>query len=107
MWVRAGRGRVGQGSAGGAGWAGRGLGPGLLLVCLDPAQQAVQGALCEGESRRSRLLGLVRYRPERGGEEHASVTGSVLASLALGFIILHCPSSWTSCPLGQSLRRLE
>uniref|UniRef100_A0A8C0HU53 Type II inositol 1,4,5-trisphosphate 5-phosphatase n=1 Tax=Balaenoptera musculus TaxID=9771 RepID=A0A8C0HU53_BALMU len=32
---------------------------------------AVQGALCEGESRRSRLLGLVRYRPERGGEEHA------------------------------------
>ncbi|XP_036727180.1 type II inositol 1,4,5-trisphosphate 5-phosphatase isoform X2 [Balaenoptera musculus] len=33
--------------------------------------QAVQGALCEGESRRSRLLGLVRYRPERGGEEHA------------------------------------
>ncbi|XP_068395657.1 type II inositol 1,4,5-trisphosphate 5-phosphatase isoform X4 [Eschrichtius robustus] len=64
---------------------------------------AVQGALCEGESRRSRLLGLVRYRPERGGQEHASVTGSVLASLALGFIILHCPSSWTSCPLGQSL----
>ncbi|XP_068395655.1 type II inositol 1,4,5-trisphosphate 5-phosphatase isoform X2 [Eschrichtius robustus] len=32
---------------------------------------AVQGALCEGESRRSRLLGLVRYRPERGGQEHA------------------------------------
>ncbi|XP_022431003.1 type II inositol 1,4,5-trisphosphate 5-phosphatase isoform X5 [Delphinapterus leucas] len=32
---------------------------------------AVQGALCEGESRQSRLLGLVRYRPERGGQEHA------------------------------------
>ncbi|XP_019793646.1 type II inositol 1,4,5-trisphosphate 5-phosphatase isoform X2 [Tursiops truncatus] len=32
---------------------------------------AVQGALCEGESRQSRLLGLVRYRPEHGGQEHA------------------------------------
>ncbi|XP_070224491.1 type II inositol 1,4,5-trisphosphate 5-phosphatase isoform X2 [Bos mutus] len=32
---------------------------------------AVQGALCEGDSRQSRLLGLVRYRPERGGQEHA------------------------------------
>ncbi|TEA36993.1 hypothetical protein DBR06_SOUSAS210136 [Sousa chinensis] len=28
-------------------------------------------ALCEGESRQSRLLGLVRYRPEHGGQEHA------------------------------------
>ncbi|XP_006077614.4 type II inositol 1,4,5-trisphosphate 5-phosphatase isoform X2 [Bubalus bubalis] len=32
---------------------------------------AVQGVLCEGDSRQSRLLGLVRYRPERGGQEHA------------------------------------
>ncbi|XP_065772177.1 type II inositol 1,4,5-trisphosphate 5-phosphatase isoform X3 [Muntiacus reevesi] len=34
-------------------------------------QQAVQGVLCEGDSRQSRLLGLVRYRPGRGGQEHA------------------------------------
>ncbi|XP_036727170.1 type II inositol 1,4,5-trisphosphate 5-phosphatase isoform X1 [Balaenoptera musculus] len=39
--------------------------------CIIISFPAVQGALCEGESRRSRLLGLVRYRPERGGEEHA------------------------------------
>nr|XP_045376271.1 type II inositol 1,4,5-trisphosphate 5-phosphatase isoform X4 [Camelus bactrianus] len=32
---------------------------------------AVQGVLCEGDSRQSRLLGLVRYRPEGGGQEHA------------------------------------
>ncbi|XP_017897397.1 PREDICTED: type II inositol 1,4,5-trisphosphate 5-phosphatase isoform X1 [Capra hircus] len=32
---------------------------------------AVQGVLCEGDSRQSRLLGLVRCRPERGGQEHA------------------------------------
>ncbi|XP_037683597.1 type II inositol 1,4,5-trisphosphate 5-phosphatase isoform X2 [Choloepus didactylus] len=32
---------------------------------------AVQGMLCEGDSRQSRLLGLVRYRPEHGGQEHA------------------------------------
>ncbi|XP_023367934.1 type II inositol 1,4,5-trisphosphate 5-phosphatase isoform X2 [Otolemur garnettii] len=33
---------------------------------------AVQGVLCEGDSRQSRLLGLVRYSPERGGgQEHA------------------------------------
>ncbi|XP_065772170.1 type II inositol 1,4,5-trisphosphate 5-phosphatase isoform X2 [Muntiacus reevesi] len=32
---------------------------------------AVQGVLCEGDSRQSRLLGLVRYRPGRGGQEHA------------------------------------
>ncbi|XP_036087844.1 type II inositol 1,4,5-trisphosphate 5-phosphatase isoform X1 [Rousettus aegyptiacus] len=32
---------------------------------------AVQGVLCEGDSRQSRLLGLVRYRPERGVQEHA------------------------------------
>uniref|UniRef100_A0A2K5C8P7 Type II inositol 1,4,5-trisphosphate 5-phosphatase n=1 Tax=Aotus nancymaae TaxID=37293 RepID=A0A2K5C8P7_AOTNA len=33
--------------------------------------QAVQGMLCEGDSRQSRLLGLVRYRLEHGGQEHA------------------------------------
>ncbi|XP_058298518.1 type II inositol 1,4,5-trisphosphate 5-phosphatase-like [Hylobates moloch] len=33
--------------------------------------QAVQGVLCEGDSRQSRLLGLVRYRLEHGGQEHA------------------------------------
>uniref|UniRef100_A0A7N5JW25 phosphoinositide 5-phosphatase n=1 Tax=Ailuropoda melanoleuca TaxID=9646 RepID=A0A7N5JW25_AILME len=32
---------------------------------------AVQGVLCEGDSRQSRLLGLVRHRPKRGGQEHA------------------------------------
>ncbi|XP_016814992.4 type II inositol 1,4,5-trisphosphate 5-phosphatase isoform X4 [Pan troglodytes] len=32
---------------------------------------AVQGVLCEGDSRQSRLLGLVRYRLEHGGQEHA------------------------------------
>lgn len=32
---------------------------------------AVQGVLSEGDSRQSRLLGLVRYRPEHGGQEHA------------------------------------
>ncbi|XP_027793018.2 type II inositol 1,4,5-trisphosphate 5-phosphatase isoform X2 [Marmota flaviventris] len=32
---------------------------------------AVQGVLCEGDSRQSRLLGLVRYRMEHGGQEHA------------------------------------
>lgn len=32
---------------------------------------AVQGVLCEGDSRQSRLLGLVRYRLQRGGQEHA------------------------------------
>nr|XP_012635367.1 type II inositol 1,4,5-trisphosphate 5-phosphatase isoform X4 [Microcebus murinus] len=32
---------------------------------------AVQGVLCEGDSRQSRLLGLVRHRPEHGGQEHA------------------------------------
>lgn len=32
---------------------------------------AVQGMLCEGDSRQSRLLGLVRYRLEHGGQEHA------------------------------------
>jgi len=31
---------------------------------------AVQGVLCEGESRQSRLLGLVRHRRKRG-QEHA------------------------------------
>ncbi|EPQ09223.1 Type II inositol-1,4,5-trisphosphate 5-phosphatase [Myotis brandtii] len=34
-------------------------------------EQAVQGVLCEGDSRQSRLLGLVRYRLEHGGQEHA------------------------------------
>uniref|UniRef100_A0A2K6C8T5 Inositol polyphosphate-5-phosphatase B n=1 Tax=Macaca nemestrina TaxID=9545 RepID=A0A2K6C8T5_MACNE len=33
--------------------------------------QAVQGVLCEGDSRQSRLLGLVRYRLEHGSQEHA------------------------------------
>nr|KAF6444001.1 inositol polyphosphate-5-phosphatase B [Molossus molossus] len=33
--------------------------------------QAVQGVLCEGDSRQSRLLGLVRCRLEHGGQEHA------------------------------------
>ncbi|KAI5139340.1 Splicing Factor 3A Subunit 3 [Manis pentadactyla] len=33
--------------------------------------QAVQGVLCEGESKQSRLLGLVRYRLEQGGQEYA------------------------------------
>uniref|UniRef100_A0A2K5INX0 Type II inositol 1,4,5-trisphosphate 5-phosphatase n=1 Tax=Colobus angolensis palliatus TaxID=336983 RepID=A0A2K5INX0_COLAP len=33
--------------------------------------QAVQGVLCEGDSRQSRLLGLVRYCLEHGGQEHA------------------------------------
>ncbi|KAM7245806.1 hypothetical protein CapIbe_002104 [Capra ibex] len=37
----------------------------------DYCRQAVQGVLCEGDSRQSRLLGLVRCRPERGGQEHA------------------------------------
>ncbi|XP_064137817.1 type II inositol 1,4,5-trisphosphate 5-phosphatase isoform X2 [Loxodonta africana] len=32
---------------------------------------AVQGVLFEGDSRQSRLLGLVRYRLEHGGQEHA------------------------------------
>ncbi|XP_042530831.1 type II inositol 1,4,5-trisphosphate 5-phosphatase isoform X1 [Dipodomys spectabilis] len=32
---------------------------------------AVQGTLCEGDSRQSRLLGLVRYRLEHGGQEYA------------------------------------
>uniref|UniRef100_A0A8C0RXY5 Type II inositol 1,4,5-trisphosphate 5-phosphatase n=2 Tax=Canis lupus familiaris TaxID=9615 RepID=A0A8C0RXY5_CANLF len=32
---------------------------------------AVQGVLCEGDSRQSRLLGLVRHRPRHGGQEHA------------------------------------
>ncbi|KAM5270802.1 LOW QUALITY PROTEIN: type II inositol 1,4,5-trisphosphate 5-phosphatase [Hipposideros larvatus] len=32
---------------------------------------AVQGVLCEGDSRQSRLLGLIRYRLEHGGQEHA------------------------------------
>ncbi|CAD7684198.1 unnamed protein product [Nyctereutes procyonoides] len=32
---------------------------------------AVQGVLCEGDSRQSRLLGLVRHRPRHGSQEHA------------------------------------
>ncbi|XP_058573985.1 LOW QUALITY PROTEIN: type II inositol 1,4,5-trisphosphate 5-phosphatase [Neofelis nebulosa] len=32
---------------------------------------AVQGVLCEGDSRQSRLLGLVRHRLKHGGQEHA------------------------------------
>ncbi|EHB17140.1 Type II inositol-1,4,5-trisphosphate 5-phosphatase [Heterocephalus glaber] len=48
--------------------------PGLsfqILVFLDSEQQAVQGVLCEGDSRQSRLLGLVRHRLEHRGQEHA------------------------------------
>lgn len=32
---------------------------------------AVQGVLCKGDSRQSRLLGLVRYRLENDAQEHA------------------------------------
>ncbi|ERE85636.1 type II inositol-1,4,5-trisphosphate 5-phosphatase-like protein [Cricetulus griseus] len=39
--------------------------------CSSPEQQAVQGVLCKGDSRQSRLLGLVRYRLENGAQEHA------------------------------------
>nr|XP_058937341.1 type II inositol 1,4,5-trisphosphate 5-phosphatase isoform X15 [Kogia breviceps] len=42
-----------------------------IIISFPAKQQAVQGTLCEGESRQSRLLGLVRYRPEHGGQEHA------------------------------------
>lgn len=34
-------------------------------------EQAVQAVLCEGVSRQSRLLGLVRSRGQHGGQEHA------------------------------------
>ena len=66
-----GEGRASQGKAGGAGRVGQALDAGFLSLCLDPERQAVQGVLCEGDSRQSRLLGLVRCRPERGGQEHA------------------------------------
>jgi len=59
-----------KGREGGLGWVGRGLAWGFVLASLDPTQQAVQGVLCEGESRQSRLLGLVRHRRKRG-QEHA------------------------------------
>uniref|UniRef100_A0A8C9PZM8 phosphoinositide 5-phosphatase n=1 Tax=Spermophilus dauricus TaxID=99837 RepID=A0A8C9PZM8_SPEDA len=39
--------------------------------CIIISFLAVQGVLCEGDSRQSRLLGLVRYRLEHGGQEHA------------------------------------
>ncbi|XP_008059838.1 type II inositol 1,4,5-trisphosphate 5-phosphatase [Carlito syrichta] len=39
--------------------------------CIIISFPAVQGVLCEGDSRQSRLLGLVRYRLEHGGQEHA------------------------------------
>lgn len=42
-----------------------------LSVSLHREQQAVQGVLCKGDSRQSRLLGLVRYRLENGAQEHA------------------------------------
>ncbi|XP_075410241.1 type II inositol 1,4,5-trisphosphate 5-phosphatase [Tenrec ecaudatus] len=41
------------------------------LAAGDYCTLAVQGVLCEGDSRQSRLLGLVRHRLEQGGEEHA------------------------------------
>lgn len=67
----------GKGREGGESWVGGeregGESPGhsFCSVSLDPEQQAVQGVLCEGDSRQSRLLGLVRYRLEHGGQEHA------------------------------------
>lgn len=66
MWVREGKGEW-------DGLVGRGLAFYLcfLLVSLDPEQQAVQAVLCEGVSRQSRLLGLVRSRGQHGGHEHA------------------------------------
>lgn len=42
-----------------------------LSVSLHSEQQAVQGVLCKGDSRQSRLLGLVRYRLENDAQEHA------------------------------------
>uniref|UniRef100_A0A2K6GNC0 Type II inositol 1,4,5-trisphosphate 5-phosphatase n=1 Tax=Propithecus coquereli TaxID=379532 RepID=A0A2K6GNC0_PROCO len=39
--------------------------------CIIISFPAVQGVLCEGDSRQSRLLGLVRHRLEHGGQEHA------------------------------------
>lgn len=54
---------------GGTAWVGSGLASGLSS--LDSEPQAVQGVLCEGDSRQSRLLGLVRYRLEHGSQEHA------------------------------------
>lgn len=53
------------------GWAGWGEAWLRVSSFLDSEQQAVQGVLCEGDSRQSRLLGLVRYRLEHGGQEHA------------------------------------
>ncbi|XP_045154836.1 type II inositol 1,4,5-trisphosphate 5-phosphatase [Echinops telfairi] len=41
------------------------------LAAGDYCIHAVQGVLCEGDSRQSRLLGLVRHRLEQGGQEHA------------------------------------
>lgn len=42
-----------------------------LSVSLHSQQQAVQGVLCKGDSRQSRLLGLVRYRLEDDAQEYA------------------------------------
>ncbi|XP_025782095.1 type II inositol 1,4,5-trisphosphate 5-phosphatase [Puma concolor] len=39
--------------------------------CIIISLPAVQGVLCEGDSRQSRLLGLVRHRLKHGGQEHA------------------------------------
>uniref|UniRef100_A0A8C0X0Q2 phosphoinositide 5-phosphatase n=1 Tax=Castor canadensis TaxID=51338 RepID=A0A8C0X0Q2_CASCN len=39
--------------------------------CIIISFPAVQGVLCEGDRRQSRLLGLVRYCLEHGGQEHA------------------------------------
>lgn len=63
----------GQGKSreGGLGGLGKPWPVALRLVSLDPEQQAVQGVLCEGDSRQSRLLGLVRCRLEHGGREYA------------------------------------
>jgi hypothetical protein len=45
--------------------------PGLVFCFPLTEHQAVQGVLCEGDRRQSRLLGLVRYCLEHGGQEHA------------------------------------
>lgn len=64
---------VSKGRAGKVGWAGLAetWPPVSFWFFLDPEQQAVQGVLCEGDSRQSRLLGLVRHRLKHGGQEHA------------------------------------
>lgn len=69
-----GRGRTvsGREKRGSGWWSGRdGEACSWLSVSLHPEQQAVQGVLCKGDSRQSRLLGLVRRRLENDAQEHA------------------------------------